>query len=98
LNRLNRTEGANASFTRAVELCDEAIEQNPKSIMAWQGKGTAFYHLGRLNESIQCFDKVIELAPMYYRSYYYKGKALQDLGREVEAEELFARSKELGGI
>jgi hypothetical protein len=35
---------------------------------------------------------------MYYRSYYYKGKALQDLGREVEAEELFARSKELGGI
>ena len=98
LNRLNRTEGANASFTRAVELCDEAIEQNPKSIMAWQGKGTAFYHLERLNESIQCFDKVIELAPMYYRSYYYKGKALQDLGREVEAEELFARSKELGGI
>jgi hypothetical protein len=35
---------------------------------------------------------------MYYRSHYYKGKALHDLGREAEAKELFARSKELGGI
>lgn len=58
----------------------------------------ALYHLGRLNESIEHFDKVIELKPLYYRSYYYKGKALQDLGREAEVEELFARSKELGGI
>jgi len=66
--------------------------------MAWQGKGTALYHLGKYNESIQYFDKVIELAPMYYRSYHYKGRALQDLGREAEADELFARSKELGGI
>ncbi len=66
--------------------------------MQWPGRATALYHLGRLNESIQCFDKVIELAPKYYRSYYYKGKALQDLGREAEAEELFAKSKELGGI
>jgi tetratricopeptide (TPR) repeat protein len=51
-----------------------------------------------INESIQYFDKVIELKPKFYRSYYYKGKALMELGRRPEAEEMFVKSKEMGGI
>lgn len=45
--------------------------------MAWQGKGTALYYLGRLNESIQYFDKVMELAqqakfpPRYFYAYIH---------------------------
>jgi tetratricopeptide (TPR) repeat protein len=58
----------------------DAIEMNPNNVMAWQGKGTALYHLRRHNESIQYFDKVIEMAPMYYRSYYYKGNVHARLG------------------
>lgn len=98
LNRLDRSDEANASFTKAVELYEATIGMNPKNVMALQGKGTALYHLVRLNESIQYFDKVIELAPIYYRSYHYKGRALQDLGREADAKVLFAMFKELGGI
>lgn len=98
LNKINREAEANASFARAAELYDKAIEANPLDIMALQGKGTALYHMGMINDSIRYFDRVIEYKPTFYRSYYYKGKALLDLGRRSEAEEMFAKSKELGGI
>ncbi len=37
LNKLGHKEEANASFARAAELYDEAIERDSRNAMAWQG-------------------------------------------------------------
>lgn len=90
----------------AIDAYDRIIDNDPKNVEAWMGKGNAFYRLGKATnnssdyvEAIQSFDKVIELNQSFVaEAWSYKGTALNALGQTHEANRAFAKSKELGYI
>lgn len=71
---------------KAISLYDKAIEINPSSSYAWNGKGAALEDLYRQEEAINCYDKSILIANTS-ESWHNKGQALVELGKYSESLE-----------
>ncbi|GAA4457384.1 tetratricopeptide repeat protein [Novipirellula rosea] len=62
-----------ATFTRA-------IQDDPKSVPAWMGRGLAYYQVGQNQNALDDFTKAIQLDPNHAFSRKYMGALLHDLG------------------
>lgn len=69
----------------ALTAYDTALELNPNSSVAWDGKGMVLGNLGRPQEAIQAHDQAIKLDPAFARAWNNKGVALGELKRYEEA-------------
>lgn len=77
---------------KALNAYEMALELNPNSPLAWDGKGMALANLGRTNEAIQAHDQAIRLDPGFARAWNNKGVALGELRRYKEALEAYLQT------
>ena len=85
----------NQNYDEALKSFDQAIELNPKNVLARSNKGFVLNYLERLEEAAICYDKVIELAPDSYLSWNAKGANLMHMEKYLEAIQYFDRAIEL---
>ncbi|GAA5506167.1 tetratricopeptide repeat protein [Novipirellula caenicola] len=62
-----------ATFTRG-------IQDDPKSVPAWMGRGLAYYQVGQNQNALDDFTKAIQLDPNHAFSRKYMGALQHDLG------------------
>lgn len=84
----------------ARESIERAIELDPKSSVAWLGRGVGNYYLpaafgGGVDKALSDFDKAIALDPKSADARLWKGIALRKAGRNAEARKEIAKSLEL---
>jgi tetratricopeptide (TPR) repeat protein len=72
-------------YQEAVVACDQAIELDPNSAIAYGAKGAALSCLGRYEEALASCERALQLAPKLPAPYMVKGAALNGLGRYEEA-------------
>ena len=77
-----RDEG---NFNRAAELFTEAIDINPKNVIAWNNRGWACVELKKYKEAMSDFDKAIELDPNIWYSYLGRGQVYFNQKKQPEA-------------
>jgi len=58
---------------------------NKLQAQAWDGKGSAFFHLGRYDEAASAYNTAIQLNPARFETYTHKGKLLIYKGNYREA-------------
>jgi tetratricopeptide (TPR) repeat protein len=92
---------ASGWYEEAIKAYDSAIKLSDGNIttaQAYDGKGSALFHLGKHNEAVASYDKAIELFPEKGSgpTWNKKGNALKALGKNTEADAAFAKAKELG--
>ena len=92
--RLNRSQAAEGSYARAVELLDERLEVNPHDARAFGGRAVCEAKLGRFAQAHESAERAIALGPTSGDSWYDKavvhalagdpGEALQALAKALE--------------
>jgi serine/threonine-protein kinase len=65
-----RQERAKQAFTRAIELCDDAIRVNPNEARAHMSRATSLAKLGRHGEARASILRALELEPQYASCAY----------------------------
>jgi tetratricopeptide (TPR) repeat protein len=73
--------------------CDQAIQLDPNSALAYNNKGNALNNLKRYKEAIAAYDQAIRLDPNNAIAYFNKGNALERLGRKKDAQKAFKRAR-----
>ena len=73
------------NFDTALELLDQAIEDNPSHIQANYHRGICLAEKRRFDEAIAAFDKTTMLEPKEANAYFNKGKILWNEKRWEEA-------------
>ncbi len=79
----------------ALKTYETALELNPNSPLAWDGKGMVLGNLGRTHEAIEAHEKAIKLDPMFARAWNNKGVALSELKLYKEAQEAYLQTVRL---
>mgnify|MGYP001814035800 FL=1 len=79
----------NGDDQKALELFKEAIEQDPKNIMAWNGLGSCQVGLNRPAAAIESYKQAIKINPDDPALYYILGNYYAKLGRQQEAIESY---------
>lgn len=79
----------------ALKSYEMALELNPNSPIAWDGKGMVLGILRRTQESIQAHDLALKLDPAFARAWNNKGVALGELKRYKEALEAYVQTVKL---
>ncbi|HVZ80700.1 MAG TPA: tetratricopeptide repeat protein [bacterium] len=51
------------SYSEAIKLYRQAVEQDPKNVKAWWDMGDTYYRLRQKALAIDCFEKALELRP-----------------------------------
>lgn len=73
------------NFDTALELLDQALEDDPSHIQANYHQGICLAEKRRFDEAIAAFDKVTMLEPKEANAYFNKGKILWNEQRWEEA-------------
>jgi len=79
----------------AISAYEKALEIDPKSHFAWNGKGSARRDLGCYSEAIAAYEKALEIDPKFHYAWYGLGNALKELGRNSEAIAAFDQALEI---
>ncbi|MFN3466804.1 MAG: tetratricopeptide repeat protein [Candidatus Brocadiales bacterium] len=85
-------KGENENALKSYEM---ALELNPNSPLAWDGKGMVLGNLRRPQEAIQAHDRAIKLDQAFARAWNNKGVALGELKRYEEALEAYVQTVKL---
>ena len=82
----------------AIKLCNESLELNPNTPVAYMMRGYGYQQLGDLKRAIVEYNRAIELDPNYALAYFNRGVAFEhlynreqaviDLSRAIELEPL----------
>lgn len=102
--RTNYAAGAELAskrqFPEAVEAFSKAIQEKPDFAQAFQHRGSAYFRMGKLEESLRDFDEFLKLRPdqkphhwqrgivLYYLGKYDEGAKQFDIHRQVNAEDV----------
>ena len=81
--------------SKAIGHYSRAIELNPRSVEAYNNRGSAYRSIGELNPAIADFSKAIELNPKYADAYYNRGIAYLKKGEIDRAIADFSKAIEL---
>jgi len=73
------------NFDSALDLLDEALEEDPNHIQANYHRGICLAEKRRFDEAVAAFDKVTMLEPKEANAYFNKGKILWNEQRWEEA-------------
>ncbi len=79
----------------AIKAYEMALELNPNSPTAWDGKGMVLGNLGRPREALQAHDQALKLDPGFARAWNNKGVALGELKCYKEALEAYMQTVKL---
>jgi tetratricopeptide (TPR) repeat protein len=79
-------------FEAMLNLCDRALEINPKSAAAWLNKGLALDSLQRHDEALGCCDRAIEINPRSAVAWFKKGDLHRNRNRYDEAFACYDRT------
>jgi tetratricopeptide (TPR) repeat protein len=75
-NRGNAYYFVKKEYDRAIADYSEAIQLDPKNVVAYNNGGDAYYYVKRdYDQAITDYDKAIQLDPKYARAYYNRGNA-----------------------
>lgn len=91
-----QTQASTGSYTRSLQLLEQALDYNPTYAAALNVKAGVLIMLLNYEESIKVSDAVIELAPEFPNPWMNKGTALWQLGRCDEAAKCFRNASSLG--
>lgn len=80
---------------KALKVYETALELNPNSPIAWDGKGMVLGNLGRSKEALQAHLQAISLDPDFARAWNNKGVALSELKCYEEALEAYVQTVKL---
>jgi tetratricopeptide (TPR) repeat protein len=80
---------------RKIEDYDNALRLNPNNADAYNNRGVAKKHLGKLAEAIADYDQAIALKPDFAVAYFNRGDAKKLLGQYDEAIKDFDKTIEL---
>jgi len=88
--KLSSRDRAEAAFkegdlTRARELSDEALRENPEDHRAYLIRGRSWLEDGKVELAIQDYSKAIRLDPTDAQPYYFRADAYGLLGKEDKA-------------
>ena len=79
----------NGDDQKALELFKEAIEQDPKNVMAWNGLGSCQIGLNKPDAAINAYKQAIKINPDDDAMHYVLGNYYSKLGRHMEAIESY---------
>jgi tetratricopeptide (TPR) repeat protein len=74
---------------------NKAINFDPISIEAINGKGLSLFELGKHQEAIKLYDKALKIDPSLLVSIYYKTRSLEELGESQLAAEYFKNASNI---
>ncbi|HXZ03901.1 MAG TPA: tetratricopeptide repeat protein, partial [Ktedonobacteraceae bacterium] len=74
----------NTKYEEALTAYDEALANDPLSVEAWNGKGTALLHLGFIEEALQAYDQALSLHPNDPDLWNSRAHVLHELHRYDE--------------
>ena len=85
------------AYNKFIESIDDKILQpnNWELAAAWDGKGNAFYALGKYDEAIKAFDKAREIDPEDAYPWIGKGRVLDAHGEYNESIKCYTTAIEL---
>ena len=89
LEAQTKTEEAEASYRKAIELADA---QKLQTEWPWLNLAKLLVEKGRHEESLALLESAQRMNPLSAEVFYVRGKVLQKLGREGEAEAALQRS------
>lgn len=79
----------NGDDQKALELFKEAIEQDPKNVMAWNGLGSCQVGLNRPDAAIESYKQAIKINPNDAALHYILGNYYTKLDRHQQAIESY---------
>ena len=79
----------NGDDQQALKLFQEAIEQDPQNVMAWNGLGSCQVGLNRPDAAIESYKQAIKINPDDAAMHYILGNYYAKLGRQLEAIESY---------
>ena len=68
-------------YSKVIDLCDTAIDIQPKDIIPYLYKGLSLSNLKRNDEAILSFDKILEIEPDNIQAFKEKGIILEKMGK-----------------
>jgi predicted TPR repeat methyltransferase len=80
----------------ALQVLDEALQQEPDNVEALGLRATALAELGLRREALAAFDRVLALDPKIAQAWSLRGSVLNELGRAEEAAHSYQQAIELG--
>lgn len=79
-------------YSQALHGYEEALRMNPRSVHAWNGKGTALYQQGNYRKAFDAYQRAIEIEPENAVVWVSAGLALLRLRRYQQALVHFERA------
>jgi tetratricopeptide (TPR) repeat protein len=76
----------------ALVAYEQALQLDPNSTPAWNGKGNALRALHRYEEALAAYEQATRLGPAFASAYHGKGITLYSLQRYEEALEAFEQA------
>ena len=77
----------------AVEAFDTVIALDPDHAEGWNKRATAYYYMGRFDDSVRDIGRTLALEPRHFGALSGLGMIFLDLGREHAALEVFERAQ-----
>ena len=84
------------AYSRAIELCDEAIRVNPSDAAAYRSRGSALAKVGRVREARAAILRALELEPRLESNVYEAAVIANIAGSEEEAISYLEQALRLG--
>ena len=88
-------EGKAGAYDNALHAFEMAIQENPQSAQAWQGKGYTLELMGKPAEAMAAFDTAIALNAEYPQPWLSKGMLYLKQDRAEDANMAFTRALQL---
>ena len=73
----------------ALDLCNQAVELNPKSVSAHYARGSALMNLDRPEEALEAYETVLEVEPLHTDAMLAAGILAAKLGRSDVSQQYF---------
>jgi tetratricopeptide (TPR) repeat protein len=82
-------------YDRAIQLLNEGISRDPKSVVAYNNKGATMDALGRRKEAEECYRSALSLSPSYELAWHNLGNCLFGQERFREAYKAYSKASAL---
>ena len=73
----------------ALDLCNQAVELNPRSVSAHYARGSALMNMDRNEEAFEAYRKVLEIEPLHTDAMLAAGILAAKLGRDDVSQQYF---------
>jgi tetratricopeptide (TPR) repeat protein len=82
-------------YSRAIDLVDKILAEDPANFIAFNLRGSAFMELGETDKALADYTRAVELEPLFAHSLYNRGRLLRLQGRYEESMADLQRAADL---